>query len=979
MENQSTVLIYGTNMGGYRSAYALCKAGHKVILLNRGSYVDEKKNQLLSQLPLDFCWICGHMPQRLFKALGCLQDCYNADILSISGKAGNFRVKFKKRDQLVNNFACTECDSCIEVCPVEVGDHKAIWVHPEVAWENIYLIDSEHCTECGKCEEICPTGALKLGRPEEIIEADVGAIILAPEFDEPDEEDLKDFYWGKSSHVIKNSEIAERSLLTNFVKDSLKLPAGEIPKSFGIVITPHFNKSSTEYENYNLSVAAIYRGVKIKELIPESEVAVFLRDYKGFGKGHYRWYEKALNTGVKLVRTEQLKIKSEEEKAVIEFKEDEQIHNKEVELAILVTGQKPPQLMDKLSQLCGVKADENGFCHIKPFSCSETDVDGIFAVGEFSGAKGNPETVWEGCATLTEVLKYLGPKNFKPPAPPALRDISKERVRLGVFICSCFGKFNEKIDMQTLKEKVGKLSGVSHVEIIPGCCTPPTIKETAEKIKKSGVNRVVLAVCTPLQKLLKYRKAVMMAGLNPLLSQFLRFREDVINVHSNKEKMLKKALSLIASGVESARVGKAAPPLTDTITPIAMVVGSGISGLTYAFETAEKGFPVSLIEQKEKLGGNLAYLEIEEKKYINKLIDKVENHPNITIFKDSNLKDVKGYAGNFQAIVNSNEGDISLKAGVITIATGAKEFKPKMFLYGEDDRVMTQAELMGRMNGKKLAEHIAIIQCVGSRTKEHPYCSRVCCNQALKNALSLRESGSNVTIFYRDITAYGKRDYYQEAVNAGVKFVRFNQEKYPVIKRKEDKLEIIASNGKKEYKETVDLVALSTAIIPDNENNKQLSAMLGYPLDKDGFFDSDITAYPFEEATKKLTKPFELASNGIFPIGLAHSPRNFKECILTARDAVGRTLTFLGKKRIPSPNAMYVAEVKESLCMGCGVCVDICPYSARYIDSIKKVAVVRPFLCDACGSCVAICPNNASLLRDFKGAQAISALDALLG
>jgi heterodisulfide reductase subunit A len=979
MENQSTVLIYGTNMGGYRTAYALCKAGHKVILLNQGRYVDEKKNQLLSQLPLDFCWICGHMPQRLFKALGCLQDYYNADILSISGEAGNFRVKFKKRDQLVNNFACTECDKCIEVCPVEVGDRKAIWVHPEVAWENIYLIDSEHCTKCGKCEEICPTGALKLERPEEIIEEDVGAIILAPEFDEPDEEDLKDFSWGKSSHVIKNSEIAGRSLLTNFVKDSVRLPSGEIPKSFGIVITPHFNKSGAEYENYNLSVSAMYRAAKIKEIMPESKVTVFLRDYKGFGKGHYRWYEKALDNGVKVVRTENVKVKSDGEKAVIEFNEDEQIRNKEVELAILVTGQKPPNLMHKFSQLCGIKADENGFCHIRPFSCSETDVDGIYAVGEFSGAKGNPETVWEGCATLSEVLKYLGPKNFKPAAPPALRDISKEKVRLGVFICSCFGKFNEKIDLKALEERVGNLSGVAHVETIPACCTPPTITETAEKIKKSGVNRVVLAVCTPLQKLLKYRKAVMMAGLNPLLSQFLRFREDVIYVHTDKEKMLKKALALIRSGVESARVGKAAPPLTDTIIPDVIVIGAGISGLMYAFEMAEKGFPVSLIEQKEKLGGNLAYLETEEKNYINKLIEKVETHPNITIFMGSNLKNVEGYAGNFHAIVNSKEGDKLIKAGVIAIATGAKEFKPKDFLYGEDDSVMTQAELMARMDGKKLAEHVAMIQCVGSRDKDYPYCSRVCCNNALKNALSLRRNGSEVTIFYRDITTYGKEDYYQKAINAGVKFVRFNPESYPAIKRKGDKLEIIASNGNKEYSETVELVALSTAIIPDNENNKQLSALLGHPLDKDGFFDSDITAYPFEEATKKLTKPFELASNAIFPIGLAHSPRNFQECILTARDAVGRTLTFLGKKRIPSPNAMYVAEVKESLCMGCGVCVDICPYSARYIDSIKKVAVVRPFLCDSCGSCVAICPNNASLLRDFKGAQAISALDVLLG
>jgi len=176
--NESSVLIYGTNLGGYRAAYALSKKGHKVILLNRGRYVDEVKYQALAQLPLDFCWICGHMPQRLFKALGVLQDNYNAQLISVSGKAGNFNVKFRKKDQIVNNFACIECDKCVDVCPVEVGDRKAIYVNPEAGWENIYVIDFDHCTLCGECEKVCPTGCLKIERPEETIEAKVGAIIL---------------------------------------------------------------------------------------------------------------------------------------------------------------------------------------------------------------------------------------------------------------------------------------------------------------------------------------------------------------------------------------------------------------------------------------------------------------------------------------------------------------------------------------------------------------------------------------------------------------------------------------------------------------------------------------------------------------------------------------------------------------------------------------------------------------------------------
>ncbi len=975
MAKESSVLIYGTNLGGYRAAYALCKKGHQVIHLNRGSYVDEIKNQTLAQLPLDFCWMCGHFPQRLFKALGCFQDFYNAELLEVSGQAGNFKVKFKTKPQIVNNFICTECDECIKVCPVEVDGHKAISVHPEVGWENIYLIDWETCTKCKKCEEVCPTGALKLERPEEVKEVKVAAVILAPEFDDPKEDDLKDFGLGSSGRVIKNSEIARRSLLTNFVKDSVRLASGEIPKSFALVVTPHFNNPGIEYESYNLCVSAAYRGVKLKEILPKSEVTVFLKDYRGIGKRHHRWYEKALEAGVHMKKVESMKIVPDNKKEVhLHYQKDGKPFQKSVELAILINGQKPPQLMKDIARICGVKADENGFCHIKPFSSSETDVDGIFAVGEFSAPKGNPEAIWEGCATLTEALKYLGESNFKPPPPPPLRNTEGEELKIGVFICSCFGTFQEKMDLNALKEAVGILPDVSHAEIIKGCCTPPTIQETAELIKKSGVNRVVLAVCTPIQKLLKFRKTVMMAGLNPLLSEFLRLREDVINVHKSKEKMLEKAEILIKAAVAKVKKGIQAPTLKDNFTPQALVIGAGLSGLTSSLEIADNGFPVTLIEKQEKLGGNDKFFTKQQKDYLNQLISRVENNPNIKIHKKSELKEISGYAGNFDGLILSEEKDIPVEAGVIILATGAKEHKPEGFLYGEDPRVMTQTELQDKLDGQRTGIRVAMIQCIGSRDQEHPYCSRICCHQALRNGLALREKGAEVTILYRDMTDYGKEDLYQKALDSGVKFIRFEENKYPEVKKNQEALEVTLSDGKKIE---ADLVALSTGIEPDLENNKNLSELLAHPLDPDDFFDSDVNVYPYEESIKRLFKPYEWATNCIYPVGLAHSPRSFQESLLTARDAAGRAIILLGKKNLPAPNAMYIAGVKESLCMGCGICVDVCPYSARTIDEVKKIAVVHPFLCDSCGSCVSVCPNDASYLRDLRSNQTISSLDAL--
>ncbi|MCP4589652.1 MAG: FAD-dependent oxidoreductase, partial [bacterium] len=736
--------------------------------------------------------------------------------------------------------------------------------------------------------------------------------------------------------MIRNSEVARRSFLTNFVRDCVRLPSGKIPQTFGVVVTPHFNRPGVEYENYNLSVSAIYRAVRLKEILPEADVTVFLQDYRGTGKGHHLWYQKALDAGVRVERAEALHIvpKNGAEQAIIHFTSaDGEAHTLPVELALLVTGQSSPSQMEELSRLTGVQADENGFCRLRPFSCCETDVDGVFAVGELTGPKGNPETVWEGCAALTEMKQYLGGKNFAPTPGPPLRNVSGEPARVGVFICNCFGQFNERMDLAALEERARALPGVAHAEVIEGCCTGPTIQATAERIKASGVNRVVLATCTPLQKKGKYNKAVMMAGLSPLLCEYLRFREDVIQVHTDRDKMLSKSLALIRGAVEKVKRGRHAAPPTDTFTARALVVGGGLAGLTAASEIAANGFPVVLIEREEKLGGQTEYLDEEQREYVKRLVSTVEGSGNVTRYTQAELAQAEGYAGNYHVVVDTPTGAVPVDAGVIIVATGAEGYAPQSFLYGEDQRVVTQTELRAKLGNGEIAGQVAMIQCVGSRTPEVPYCSRLCCNQALENALALREEGAKVTVFYRDVATYGKVNYYRLAREAGVQFVRFPDDDYPEVRGNGAGLKVAGGGESVE----ADWVVLSTGIAPDAENNQALSQVLGYPLDYEGFFSSDISNYPYEEAIKKLTKPFELAGNGVFPVGLAHSPRSFDETILTAKDAAGRVLVVIGKQKMGPPNGIFVAEIHESLCMGCGVCVDVCPYGARYLDELEGV------------------------------------------
>jgi len=992
-DRESTVLIYGTNLAGYRVAYALAKMGYKTVMLNRGAYVDQYRNQALAQLPLDFCWACGHMPQRLFIGLGAMQVFYNADLLEVSGEPGRFKVKIKKKDHYVNNFACTECEACIKACPVEVEENgtkrKAIYVHPEIAWENIFLIDEEHCTKCGECEKVCPTGCLKLERPEETMEMEVGAIVLAPEFDEPIDEDLAKFGYGTLENVVKSADLARSSLLTNFVKNSLERPSdGKVPQKVAVVVTPQYNQG-VEYESYNTTISAIYRAVRTKELMPHAQVTVFFREFRGFGKGHYRWYERALELGVEIIRAQDLTVEEGKKKGdvKIQYTLGDEEKTLDAELLILITGQKPPTLMEKLSKLTGVEADEHGFCKVLPFTCGKTTKEGIFAVGEFTGPKGNPETVWEGYGTATEILEYLGAKNFAPAPPPQLRSVAGEPAKVGVFICSCFGEFNQYLDLDALAERARNLPGVTHVEIIKGCCTPPTIQETAQAIKASGVNRVVLAVCTPLQKLLKFRRAVMMAGLNPLLSEFLRLREDIIRVHEKREIMEEKALALIASGVEKVKKAQAAPPPTEAFQSSALVIGGGAAGMEAALAIADRGFPVTLVEREAQLGGLAKDLKVDLEghdlsAYVSQLVERVSDHPNITLLTGAQITDLWGYAGHFQAHIKQEEEVQVVRAGIVVPAVGAQPFNPKgAFLYGKDERVLTQRELEALLvQGQMPQGPVVMIQCVGSRNPAHPYCSRVCCSQALKNALALADKGIEVTILYRDLNTYGfKEDYHRMAVEKGIKFIRFSLGDYPRVEAEDKGLRVTVHDVDRDRQETLEVaqVVLSVGIVP-REDYKELAQALGYKLDSQGFFDTETSMCPYEEAIKRLMKPWELSSNGIFPVGLAHSPRSLVEALLTARDAAGRSLTILGKPQLPPPNAMYVSAVRESKCVACGLCVEVCPYYAREIDEVKGVARVRPFLCDACGACLVACPSEAAYLRDARGEQMIPSVDALL-
>jgi heterodisulfide reductase subunit A len=458
------------------------------------------------------------------------------------------------------------------------------------------------------------------------------------------------------------------------------------------------------------------------------------------------------------------------------------------------------------------------------------------------------------------------------------------------------------------------------------------------------------------------------------------------------------------------------PPISIPMTQKGLVMGAGVSGMNAALALANQGFEVYLVEQGKDLGGNarstkatLGGMPVTE--YLNALISKVESHPRIHIYKNSRIESVAGYIGNFKSRIREGARSSEIEHGIIIVATGAREYRPKEYLFGDDDRVVTQRELekvlyevassdlsIALEAGKQVARDentgnnsddtvssieypassikklssVVMIQCVGSRDEEHPYCSRVCCANAVKNAIALKKKspGTEVVVLYRDIRTYGLNEvYYQEARDLGVVFVRFDEKAKPEIIKEDSQLKVKVHEPvlDEDVAFPADLIVLSAGIVP-NGSNKETAQLLKVPLNEDGFF---------LEAHMKL-RPVDFATDGIFVCGLAHSPKSIDESITQALAAADRAGIMLSREAIDVLPA--VASIDESKCIGCGICETLCAYKAHFLKKTDKGyrSEIIVASCKGCGSCAASCPQQAITMMHFKNEQIDAAIEALV-
>ncbi len=994
------VMVVGGGVAGIQASLDLADSGFRVYLLEHGASIGGVMAQLDKTFPTNDCSMCILSPKLV--ATGRhpnITILTNIEIVDVDGEAGNFEVKLRKKSRYINEDKCNGCGICAQNCPIEavdtynegLGKRSAIYVEYPQAVPLKYKIDRQKCIGCGTCYEICKARAIEYDQQDSETELKVGSIILSPGF-VPFDATLKSEYgYGRFSNVVTSIEF-ERILSASgpYGGVVLRPSDGDIPRRIAFIQCV----GSRDYQlgNNYCSAACCMYGIKeaviAKEHTPiEMSASIFYMDMRSYGKDFDSYRNRAEEEySIKFVRSRVAGVTEDPSTGnlFLHFVENENPKTEEFEMVILSVGMQPPRNIDKFAKVLGIELNKYKFCETLTFSPMDTSRPGIFVCGAFSSPKDIPESVAQAsgaAARAMEVIASERGKQVNTRRYPRERDVSKEDPRIGVFVCHCGINIGGVVNIPEVVEYAKTLPNVAYAEANVYTCSQDTQKLIKEKIQSNNLNRVIVASCTPRTHEPLFRETVQEAGLNPYLFEMTNIRDQCSWVHMREpRKATEKAKDLVRSVVAKAALLKPLEKPLIHVTPAGLVIGGGVSGMISALELARQGFEVHLVEKDTVLGGHLRTIRylLEEKEdpkeRLAVLVEAVEENKKIHVYTGAEVIDVYGFVGNYKSKIRQRDNSIrEIDHGVVIVATGAIEYQPTEYLYNKDPRIVTQHELEQDLaDGEFNAKNVVMVQCVGARTEERPNCSRICCGQAIKNALKIKEvdSESNVTILFKDIRSYGfKEDYYREAAMKGTMFINYEDSRKPQLLRDGDKLKMIVWEPvlREEIELQPDLVVLSAATIP-NPENKHVAEMLKVPLTKDGFF---------LEAHMKL-RPVDFATDGVFLCGMAHSPKYIEESIAQACAAAARATTILSKDMLEMEG--IVANVNEDLCSACRVCEYLCPYGAVEMKDKerKPTAHVIEALCKGCGACGTACPTKAITMGHFTTDEMLTQVRATL-
>jgi len=954
----------------------------------------------------DTCILCG-LCTRICERMG-------NSAIGMTGRGVEMKVDTPYH---VQAEVCLGCGACVWVCPTghikleDITKHavepipseydaglasrRPIYVPYAQAVPNIPVIDRTKCVHfktggCKICAEFCAVDAINHAQEDQTIELNVGSIILAPGFEAFDPSRFDTYGYINLPNVVTSLEFERILSATGPFMGHLVRPSDKKePKKIGwlqCVGSRDLNRCDNSYCSSVCCMYAIKQTViAVEHSSDPLDCAVFYMDMRTHGKDFDLYYEKEKKSGVRFVRSRIHTIDpvpGTDDIMVRYIQDDGTIKEEVFDMFVLSVGlETNPEVAD-LAKRIGIDLDASNFTRTDTFNPVSTSVEGIYACGVFSGPKDIPYSVMEASASAcaaTEDLAVARNTQTKTLELPPERDVTGEPPKIGVFVCNCGINIGGVVRVPEVAEYVRTLPNVVYVEENLFSCSQDTQEKMTDIISQKGLNRVVVAACTPKTHEPLFQETLINAGLNKYLFEMANIRNHDSWVHANDpDAATEKAKDLVRMAVAKTNL---LSPLQQSDLPIthsALVVGGGIAGMTAAVSLAHQGYPVDLVEKSESLGGNALMLSKTHKNedigsFVKELVNAVESNDQITIHIDTTIESVEGFIGNFKTELRNGASTNTAEHGVAIIATGAKEYKPDEYLYGTHNAVVTHLELddLFRNNDPKIeqANNVVFIQCVGSRDDERPYCSKVCCTHSVKSAIDFKHKNpdTNVFVLYRDIRTYGKKEsLYHEARAAGVLFFTYEPDEKPVVTPDGDQVIVEFTDRILNRKLAVkaDVLCLAAAIV--SHWDQALAQLFKVPLDTNGWL---------LEAHQKL-RPVDFSNDGIFLCGMAHYPKPIEESIAQAQAAASRALTVLSMETIQVGG--IVSDIIAELCSGCLGCVNVCPYQAIIFDKQKFVAEVNPALCKGCGACAAVCPSEAPTLMGFNNNQLYAQIKSAL-
>lgn len=1001
------VMTLGGGIGGVQASLNLAEAGFKVYLVEEKPCIGGVMAQLDKTFPTNDCSACIFSPK-----LQTLAQNPNIEILAYStieglqGAPGDFMVRVRKKARFVDPEKCTSCGTCAQKCPTKVPNEynfghdfrKAIYKDYAQGIPSVYTIDTAHCRvfqgkKCGVCQKVCPAKAVDYEQQDEIVELQVGAVILSPGYELYDARKISEFGYGRIPNVITNLEMERILSASGPFEGVVKRPSdGMHPHKMAWIqcVGSRDIRKGMPHCSSVCCMASIKEAIIAREHDASIEPTIFFMDIRAYGKDFDKYYERAKTVGgVRFIRSMVSRVVEDPLTHNLHLSyldENNKLQTETFDMVVLAAGIKPSQSTIDAAKVLGVELDENHFCLTGTFSPVQTSRPGIYVAGAFQAPKDIPQTVMEASAAAGAAVRMLADKRntltVNKQVPPE-KSVAGDEPRIGVFVCRCGINIASTVAVPDVVEQIRELPNVVYAGENLFTCSQDTQVLIKKTIEDNNLNRLVVASCTPRTHLPLFQETAREAGLNKYLVEMANIREHCSWVHmSEKEMATEKAVDLIRMAVARARQLE---PVEDQQLPMvqsALVIGGGVAGMVAALNLADQGFPVDLLEASGTLGGNALRLGHtirgeQVQPFLKELVNKVTSNAKIKVHFNAQIKDVQGYIGNFKTQVSCNGGEpFEITHGVTVVAIGAQEWKPDLYGYGKDSRIRTHLEMSDAIRAQDpavmQAQTTVFIQCVGSRTPERPWCSKVCCNHTVKDAILLKQANPDAKIFvlYRDVRTFGLNEpYYEKARRLGVVFVRYELDEPPVVEVGEKivvKVKDLTLGGTMMLK--ADSLVLAAAVIP-NEYNRELSKLYKISTNEDGFF---------LEAHMKL-RPVDFATDGVFLAGLCHYPKPLDETIAQAEAAGSHAATVLAKGFIEAPG--MVSTIDHFLCRGCGRCVDVCPF---HVPELKEVAPgvmkseVNPALCKGCGACAVACPTGAAVIRHFKADQISVMIDAAL-